>query len=198
MSFISKKEAEKLMAIDGEVRGIGIKDDFLYVKKIKGKEVMDRMEKSIQDLGYDFHLDRMKALAFYPVGFEGLGLVASHKIAGFTPDDIREMGAYEPKASLIIRLFMKYFVSIDMVAKKASEMWESYYTRGELVVLEMDKENKRGEVVLKDFKLHPFHCRILEGYFATLLQTVTKEKVTCREIECPFEGGQFHKFVLTY
>ncbi len=198
MAFVSQKEVERLMGIDTEVKGIGITDDFSYVKETKGKKFSQKMEKAIQGLGIDFNLKKLKPMEFYPVGLEGLGLLAAHKIAGLSEDEIREMGSHEPKESLIIRLFLKYFASLDSLSKNGDKMWSGYYTKGKLSVPETDEAKGRAIILLKNFKLHPLHCRMLEGYLATLAGMVVSSKVKCRETKCPFNGDEFHKFKLEF
>jgi len=195
---VSKKEAEALMKIEGEVRGLGIKDDFLYIKNKLGQGSLKKVVREINELGYEFDPKSMNTLGFYPVGLEALGIVVMHRVLGLSKDEIRQMGAYEAKHSLIMRLFMKYFVSVDKLAEKAPEMWSKYYTEGEVSVPMIDEEKRKGLAILKDFKIHPLHCLVLEGYFGSVLEMVVKEKVNCKEVECPFKGGTSHKFSLSW
>ncbi len=186
------------MSIEGEVRGLGIKDDFSYVEKKAGREAVEEIEKQIRSLGYEFQLEKIANLGFYPVGLEALGLIAVNKILGFEEEEIRKMGAYQAKNSIIMRIFMKYFVSAEKLAEKAPKMWSKYYTKGNISVPEVNTEKRKGTVILKGFKLHPLHCRVLEGYFASVLSMAIREKVKCRETECPFQGSSFHKFSLSW
>lgn len=197
-TFISKKEAEKLMNIEGEVRGLGIKDYFSYIEKKIGRETVEKVKQEIRALGYDFQVDKIANLGFYPVGFEALTLVAIHKILGFDKEEIRKMGGYQAKSSIIMKFFMKYFVSVDKLAEEAPKMWRKYYTEGKLSVPELSIEKREGVIILEGFKLHSLHCRVLEGYFATVLSITFREEVNCLETKCPFQGDPVHKFSLSW
>ncbi len=113
-------------------------------------------------------------------------------------EDIRKLGSFAAKTSLIRRLFTKFFVSLDLMATRASEMWDEYYTTGDLSVQSADPEKGEIVLVLENFEVNRLHCFHLQGYFSSIISLVTGSEVKCRETKCPFKGDEVHEFVLNW
>ena len=108
------------------------------------------------------------------------------------------MGVFQTKTSLIIKLFMKFFVSLDALSEKAPEIWKRYYTTGTLEVAVFNKEEKNGILAVKNFALHPLHCQLLEGYFGNMIKMVVGTPVVCEEKKCTFKGDDCHEFFVKW
>jgi len=196
--IITKELAKELMKIKGEVRGIAPQSHVQFVVEEKGEEVFKKIEDKMAELDQNIKYKDIKPMSFYPIGLEAVTLLVIKELFGFNDEKFRKIGEYQSKISLIIKLFMKYFVSMDVVAEKAPEMWRKYYTVGDLRVVELNKEEKYTIVQVKDFKIHESHCRMLEGYFANVVKMVINEKTECRETKCPFKGDEYHEFLVKY
>jgi len=64
---ISKKEQQELQEIKGQVRGLSLKGHARFLLKEEGGDSLERVEKEMQKLGYDFDYDKIKKLDFYPL-----------------------------------------------------------------------------------------------------------------------------------
>lgn len=195
---ITKETLQKLMRIKGEARGLASKDDMEYILATRGREALEKLEKTLKELGYPLKFKDIKTMGFYPVGQEGVVLLALKKTFGFTEKDFAEMGRVESKQSLIIRLFMKYFLSVDRVFKEASNMWRKYYTAGELKPLGLNKKENSVFIRVENFSLHPFHCYVLKGYFSGVTEMITGASVTCEERKCVFRGDDCHEYFIKW
>lgn len=196
---LTKELAEKLMKMEGETRGMSLKDDSAYVLAKKGEEGLGKVEQELEKVGCPLKYGAIRALGFYPIGWRGISLLAMREAFGWGDEEFKELGSTAPGNSLIVRIYTKFFHSIPLVVSKASQMWGEYFTKGEFIVPDYDVEKKYAIVEIKDLDLHPVFCRLMEGYLATIVKMVVKpEGVRSQETKCTFEGQDRHQFKVTW
>ena len=195
---ITKELIEKFMKIEGETRAISIKGDLEFILYKKGEEGLKKLEDELEKFGHPIKYKTLEDMSFYPVGLEALTFLASKKLFNFSEQDFIEMGKFNSKVSLIVRLFMKYFVSLDSMAKEAPKFWKKYYTRGELKIVELDKEKKHAVARIENFELCPCHCYTMKGYFISVVKMILGCPVSCEETKCTFRGDEYHEFTVTW
>jgi predicted hydrocarbon binding protein len=199
---ITKQEFDELMSIDGETRGAGLTDGYEFFEREVGKEKANEgiviIEKRITELGYPFKFSEIKPMTFYPVGLLAVILVLMQRIYSLTNEKLQEIGHNASKVSLIVRLFMRHFFSLDMMVKKSPDIWRKYFTVGDLTVHEYDKKKRYMIFRIKNFRLHPFHCEISKGYLANTTGMVVNSKVTVEETKCVYRGDEYHEFLMKW
>jgi len=198
MQEISKQIADKLMGAEGEARGIALKSHAEFILKELGPEGLKRLEDTMTEIGCPIRYKELESMKFYPMGMEIITLLAIKKAFGFDDKKFEEIGAFGSKISLILRIFMKYFISIKLVANQAPNIWGKYYTVGNLKATQVDADKKQVILKLENFKLHPLHCIHLKGYFASVVKMVVKGNVVCQETKCPFSGDEYHEFLIKW
>lgn len=191
---LTKRLASKLMKIKGETRGISIKSDWETILRKKGKKGLNKLEARMAELGFPIKYKEIKTMDFYPIGLDGISVLAIKEIFGLDEKQIEELGAAAVKFSLFLKIFMKYFFSTRLLAKETPEMWRRHYTVGDLEVAEMDEKKKYAILRLRDFAIHPTYCFVLKGYFSTILQMAVKVPITCKETKCVFRGDEYHEY----
>lgn len=194
---LTEEIAKKLMEVKGEVKGVVFKTDAEFISREKGAEGLRKVENELKRIGYPIEYKNIKTMAYYPMGLRALSLLAIQQALNFSNEEIKRMGASAPKFSLIIKLFLQYFLSVQKTAEKACEIWEGHYTAGQLSA-KSNEEEKYAILRLKDLTLHPLLCRYLEGYFSTIVQMVVKSPVTSKETKCSFKGDDYHEFLLRW
>ena len=195
---ISKEEVDKLMKIKGEVRGIAIKSYANFVLKEEGKEGLKKLEEAMAKIGYPIKYRDVKLTSFYSLGLEAITLTAIKRLFNYDDKKFQEMGRFESRTPIVIRLFMKYFVSIEMTVKKASKMWRKYFTVGNLRVVKLDREKRYAILRIENFHFIPILCENLKGYIASIIEIVIKEKTTCEETKCIHRGDEYHEFLVKW
>ncbi len=197
---LTKEIAKKLMEIKGEARGVTFKTDTEYILKEKGEEGLKKVEEELEKLSYPIKYKEIKTMEFYPVGLRALSLIVAKKVFNFDDEKIKEMGFFATKKSLIIKLFIRYFLSVQRVVfKEAPKMWGKHFTVGELVPVELNEEKKYAILRLKDFALHPIYCTYLGGYFCGVLQMLVKTpQLTFEETKCIFKGDEYHEYLVKW
>ncbi|MBD3207938.1 MAG: hypothetical protein GF370_00605 [Candidatus Nealsonbacteria bacterium] len=196
---LSKEEIKQIMEKEGETRGVAIKSHADFVIKEEGEEGLKKIEERMQELGQPTDFKKISKMKFYPIGLEVIALLTIKEVFGFDEEKIKEMGSFESKTSLLVRIFMKYFVSIKEAASQVSVMWKKNYTKGELRVEDLNQEEQYVKLELKDFSFHPIHCLTLKGYFSSVVKMiVNSEKITCKETKCIHRGDESHEFLVQW
>lgn len=193
-----KDNSKELLKINGKTRGENLKLDGEFILKRKGEEGLDLLEKEMTRLGFPIKYRQIKTGEWYPIGAEILSFLTIKKLFAYDDEKITEMGAGAAKFSLFLRLFMKYFVSLNKVAKEAPRIWREYYDIGDLKIETVNEEKKEIVLRLENFNTHPVYCQNLKGYFSRVVQMVVKSPVFCQEVKCLFKGDDYHQYVLSW
>ena len=196
--ILSQEEVEEFMKIKGEIRWSAIKTEADFVLAKQGEDGLQKLEKTIAELGYPLKYRKERIMDFYPLGMEAINLEVIKRLFNYTEKDFQEMGRFEAKSSLIIRLFMRYFVSIDRVIKEVPKMWRKNYTVGDLSIVDFNKEERHISIRLENFLLTPIVCENLKGFFSSVLQMVIGKAVTYEETKCAHKGDKYHEFLLSW
>ncbi len=197
--YITKEELKELEKINGEMRGVSIKEMMGFVLLKEGRAGLDKLEESLDKLGYGVKYDDIQLFAYYRLIVEALIYVLIKKIFNYTDDQFIEMGYYETKSSpTAIRLFLMYLISIEDAIRSLNKMWRAYYTVGRLKVVELNKEVKYVILRLEDFKTVSLHCFDLRGYLAGIVEMMVKTKATCIESKCVHRGDDYHEFIIRW
>jgi hypothetical protein len=195
--IITKEIAEKLMKIKGEVRGMAMKGDLEFILQERGEEGLKELEDAIANLGYSVKYKELKALSFYPIGLKGIMLLTIKKLFNFSDEKFQEMGAFGSKINSVIRIFMKYLFSPKIFVSQSQRMWRYYYTIGNCKA-ELNEKEKYVLLRVYNFPYFPDQCKVLKGYFGSILKMVIKHNVTCEETKCTFRGDDYHEFLLKW
>lgn len=199
MAIISKEEFEKIEQIKGEILGVALKGKLHFVLEKKGKKGLKKVEKELEKLGYPLKFKDLKSFQWYPEKLDYLLIVTIKNIFNFDDEIIHEMGRFNAKVSLVAKIMMRYFVSVERVAQEVGNYWARYRTVGKLETEEVNEKERYLILVLKDFTGHPVYCRYLKGYFWQIASyVVPKEKLEVKEIECVFKGNKVHKFKFSW
>lgn len=196
--IINKKIADQLMALEGEVRGMAVKSHGEFIRLKRGEKELKELEKMMSKLGHPVEYQKIESMRFYPIGLEALTLVVIKELFDFGNKEFEELGVFSSKFSLIIKFFMKYFVSLKLTAKQASNIWKRYYTIGDFNVIDLNEKEKYVILRLENFQVHPLHCLHLKGYCAGVIKMIVKNPVTCKEIKCSHKGDDYHEFLLKW
>lgn len=196
---ISKEELNNLMKIKGKARGIPFKSQAAFIVEQEGEKKLKKLEDVMAKLGYPLSYQKMKSMDFYPLSLLAVSMLAIKRILNFDNKKFQEMGRSEVRmSSLIIRTFMKYFVSIDTMVRKAPDMWRKYYTEGDLKIVEVNKEKKYIILRIENFKCHPLFCQDLVGYFPSMVEMIIGKNASCEETKCVHKGSEYHEFLIKW
>lgn len=194
---LTEQAIKHLLKIQGEARGITFKTDAGFILKEKGRAGLEKVKERLDKLGCPIDYEKIESMAYYPIGLRIISLLVIKEIFGFSGTEIEKMGQEAPKISLIIKLFGKFFFSIEESLKQAPKIWEKHYTIGRLE-MDADLKSKKGVARLFDFNVHPILCDYIKGYLATIMQMVLSRPVKIEETKCYFDGDKFHEYLAVW
>lgn len=194
--IISKEELDELMKIKGEVRGVAIKGELEFIIREEGKEGLKKLEDAMGKAGFPIKHGEIKPMSFYPLGLYGTTQLIIKRLFGWDDKKFQEMGRFEAKVSLITRLFARHFFSVERMIEETPKMWKKYFTVGELKVVEYNEEKGYSISRLENFRVHPIQCQVLIGYFSSIVQMTTGNRIIGKETKCVFRGDDYHEFLL--
>lgn len=196
--MINKQEADRLMRIKGESRGVNIKIDLDYILEKRGNQGILMVEKKMKELGYPLESKEIDQMDFYPLGMEAITLLCIRDVLNLNDQGIEEMGRKLVKFSIFMKILIKYFGSLKLVAKEVPRAWKQYYTIGALEMPEYSNEKRFAILRQKGFKVHPIYCLIHKGYFLKISQMVVGRPGKCEETKCVFKGDSYNEFLITW
>lgn len=202
MSKNLKEIADKIMKNDTKVIGIVFETHARYIETKEGKQGLKKVEKKMAELGYPINFDKLikgKArFKYYPIGLADLVIIVAKEIFGWSEKDVFDMGNNAPKYSFIVKLLLRYFVTLERSLKEAPKYWRKHFTKGKL---EYELHNKEKYVIIKlKFDItHPLLCIFYAGYFLRIAQYVVKSKnITIKETKCKFKGDEYHEYFISW
>lgn len=193
-----KETINRLSMTEYKIRGSGLKTIVEYLQKKKGEEIIPEIEERLFQYGYSVKLREIRSLEWYQAAFVAALLFSISEVLNWSEEEMKDMGRNEPKTAFLIRYLAKYIISLKQLYQAAAVFWKKTYNFGQIEAPELNKEEKYAIIKIKDFNLHPFFCRYLEGYMETLSGFVLRKykKIWCYERKCFFDGDLFHEFVI--
>ncbi len=196
---ITDEEISEVLNAEGEVRGVVFKTDHRFLLDKGGEETVKKVEEELERMNCPFNYgEEADNMSFYPIGVRVLSIVAIGRALNLDREGVKEMGENAPKFSLMIKFFMRYFLSGEKIFEKAGEMWEKHYSVGKLEAVELNNEEKYMTARLYDINLHPIFCDYLTGYFASILKMGVGSDIIVEERTCIHKGGDYHEFIFRW
>jgi len=170
-----------------------------YILEEEGEEALKKLEEVMEKIGYPIKYKEIETLGFYPIGMEAVTFLAIQTLFDYDETKFREMGGFELSSSLLMKIFMKYFISLEKAAEELPRIWEQHFSLGSLKLVELNKEERYLIVRLTDFCIHPLHCTVLIGVLVNAVRMITKcKEVVCEETKCMHQGDDCHEFLLRW
>lgn len=196
---MDKEEIEKIMATPGKARGVVFTQDMGYILEKGGQAALKKVESETERLGHPIDYMKIKPLAWYPIGLWVAHLLAVKQALNWENKDISDMGNAAPKYSILVKMLLKYFVSLKKSYQESPHYWRKHFTVGHLELPEFHEDEKWLIVRQCDIKIHPITCTLFSGYFLRIAQYVIKSpKITIKEVKCMHRGDPYHDFLFTW
>lgn len=197
MYTISKEGISELASRDGEVRGVVLCTDAEYIRRHEGEPALLRVEEETREMGCPIDYGQVKVMDWYPVGLRAVSLFAISKTLNWGDGQLREMGRTAPRYSIITKLMLRYFISLETLQEKLQLYWRKNYSAGSLTGKVADKSVF---IRLEDFQIPPPLLIYLEGYFVGVLSMIigNHEKIRVEEPKWMHGGSECYEFVLKW
>lgn len=196
---MEKEEIENIMKIKGEVRGVVFQTDARYILAKKGKEGLEKVKEETERLGHAIDYEHIKPMEWYPAGLRAVSLLAIKSAFNWSDQEIFDMGNTAPKFSIIVKMLLKYFISLKKSVSQIPVYWAKHWTVGKISNPEFHEDEKWLVIRLEGIKLHPIFCAYEAGYYLRIAQYVIKSsKITVEEVKCAYRGDPHHDFLIKW
>lgn len=193
-----KKIIEKIMSTKGEVRGVVFKTDARFIKEREGEDGLKAVEDEMRRMGHPIDYARVVGMGKYSIGMRVLSLLAAKKALNWGDERIIEMGRCAPKYSFITKLMLRYFFSLESVAKRVRPYWRRHYSVGSMEG-EVREDERRVVLRLMGIELHPILCKYLSGYYLGVTEMARRfKKLSIEEVKCVHRGDKHHEFIIRW
>ena len=192
---------DEKLKIKGRVRGTAFKEDFSYVKEVEGEAGLAKLKQSLKKSPYPEILNtNIGTFEWYPLEWHVYILLKCKEIFGWTDKDIVDFGYKVTKYTIFLKLYLKYFFSVEKAIKKSHEYCREIYDQGDVVVEKADFKNKIIIIKIKNFKIHPILCNVVLGYLQSLGEMVfgKGKDAQAKEIKCEFRGDHYHEYQVNW
>jgi len=139
MYGVSKEEISEIVSNDGKVRGVVLYTDAEYIRRHEGEETLRRVEQETEEMGYPIDYGKVKLMDWYPIGLRAISLQAIKKVLNWDDEQLKGMGRSAPTYSIITKLMLRYFVSLNTLVERVQSYWDKNYTVGFITARLIDK-----------------------------------------------------------
>ncbi len=188
----------KLKDLPYEVRGVGVKNVLDFILAEEGEEGLRRLEEKMLNLGFTVRHKELKMLQFYHISLYLALCLVIKEVFDYQDEDFVKMGRFMAKSSLIIRLFLKHFVSINNTVTQAPRAWEKYFTVGSLEIDEVGERDRKLTARLRGFDFHPLHNQITKGFLEASIQMIVRDPTRCDIVKSSYKGDDCNEFVVSW
>jgi hypothetical protein len=199
--MVPQKKLKQINKIKpGKIRGETLKTDIKYVEGIKGKKEAENIKKEMLKIEPEFDYDKIKGTAWYPIKWRFLSLALIKSYFNWDENDLEKMGHTAPSNSFVVKIMLRYFVSLEKTSREAPNYWRKHWSEGDLNLIKYDEKGKK---VIYDLcglnKATTDLCHFLKGYFRALVEMVNKgNTIFVEETKCPSRGDKCHRIEITW
>lgn len=194
-----KEIANNLMKIKGNVKGEVLRISAAYIAEKEGEKGVEVIEEKLKELGYSLKFKEIKPLRWYPEALSVLVILVAKDVFNWKNSDIFDMGNSAPKYSFIVKLLLKYLISVEKIFEECPKYWRKHFDFGELEPVEINTKEKYAIIRVKGYKFHPLICLYHAGYFLRLVQlSIRSKKITIKETKCMFKGDPYHQYLIKW
>lgn len=197
---ITKKEAEKILKIKGRIRGLVITTLKDYIISQKGQDGIKKVEKRMEKVGHPFEFKKLSSVKWYPAGFIQLVMLVILDTFGWDDKKNFEIGYQAPINSLLAKLMLRTFTSLEVAFKVTPKFWKNYTNLGEMNWVERDIKKRRAVLRLTNYpKINEASYEYFRGYLKRIMEIMTKSKNVKVELtKSIYRGDSYDDFTFTW
>jgi hypothetical protein len=195
--MLDKEGLKEIHEINGRVKGVGFQTDALFITKNWGQEALEKIKTELKNLGYPVDYEKVKAMEWYPLGLRYISLLVVKELLNLDDEQIKTMGNTAPKFSFIVKMMIKFFVSVESTFAQAANMWAKHFSAGK-VISDFHEKEKYCILYVYDVVIHPIFCKYLEGYFKRIAQYILGPDVECEELPDQRQKGRQYVFRISW
>lgn len=197
---ITKKEADRIMKIKGKIRGLVLTTLKNYIIAKKGDNAIKKVEKKMKEIGYPFSFKGLSSVGWYPVSTVTLVILITLEALNWGEKENFKIGYEAPITSLLAKLMLRAFPSLEIAFKVTPKFWRSYTNLGEMNWVKRDIKNKYAVLRLTNYpKFHPIIYEYFRGYLKRIMEIISKSRNVKVELtKSIYKENPFDEFTFTW
>lgn len=189
---LTNETVKNLLEKEGKVKGDLLLAYFHYIQKTEGDKGLSMVENRLKSVGVEIKESEIKPFSWYPVGYEPLIVLAGKETFDWNDEDIFSIGKDVTKLSLIVRMMLHFFVSVDKVFEESPKYWRNSYDFG--MVEPVGREGDVYVLRIKGYDIHPISCIYNAGYIIGIAEMAGGKGMKIDESVCTHKGGDMHEY----
>lgn len=193
LSVESRREVIARLEDLGNVSGSCTNAIFEYLNFVGTKSRIPEILARAEEYGAQQKTMKLDPLKRYPISEEMALIFAAKDVLDWGDEEVKELGRSIPRVSLLVKMFLRYFLNLDSTTRQAKKYWDKHYDFGEINIISTDIESDDYTVEVTDFDIHPVYCVFLCGFLETMIGFVQTRPVKSWVIRCS-SGDGINKF----
>lgn len=178
----------------GTVSGSCFNAIFTYLDFIGKKDSVPEIIERARAYGEQVDPHSVDSLGKYPISEEVALLFATYDVLGWNESDIKELGRNIPRVSLLVKFFLKHFISLEATTGQAKMYWRRHYNFGALEVTSSDLPGGNYIVEVTEFDIHPLYTEFLCGFLETMVAFVSPSPISSEITKYSENGDGVSRF----
>lgn len=195
-----KEVADNVMNIDGNIKGVAILNNIIYIKNKKGDEAVEIISKTLNEVGYPLDFKKINEYEPYKESYNVLINLIMKDVFKWNDDDIFNSGRGAAKISPILKSIIQYLLSPTLLINNANKYWQRQLDFGKINVIDCNEEDRRIIIGVEGYNKSSVSCIYQAGYFIETVGFAVKEKsnLEIEETKCVYAGDEFHEYTITW
>lgn len=196
---LTKKEADRIMKVKGNVSGAIFGTYYQYIFDQKGYEGVKIVERRLAELNCPIELKKFSSFGFYPESQACLTCLVILEVFNWDEGKAYNIGYAAPMYSIITKLLMKY-ISIEKMFNEGTKYWGKHFDFGEMKCTEYDQNKGCGVLRLNGFKkFHPIVYTYIEGYLAKIFEmTTASQSIKISQSKSLYKGDFYDEYKISW
>ncbi len=197
---LTDDDIKQIVKINGRIRGLILTTLKDYIISKKGIEGLKKVEEKMKEIGYPFSFDGLSSVKWYPAPTVHLVMMVMLEVFNWGEEDNFKMGYEAPINSLLAKLMLRTFTSLEVAFRVTPKFWKNYTNLGEMNWVERDIKNKRAVLRLTNYpKVKRGSYEYFRGYLKKIMEIMTKSKNVKVELtKTIYNGDPYDEFTFTW
>ncbi len=194
-----KERIKELLQKNGNIKGETFNFILQYLQKKEGDDALIKLKNRLEELEVPIDIEKIKSFSLIKDSILAAIMIVIKDIFNWTDEEIYEMGKAEPKNSLLVRLSMKYLVSVEKTFERSPDFWRKFYDFGHLEAVEFNDQEKYFILRIHKYDTDPIMCNYLAGFMHTMVSFSMKEgSASIEETKCIYKGDDYHEYTIKW
>ena len=182
-----------------KIRGAALNNDLAYIRQQEGEKRTNELIRKIrEERDSNFDPGKINGMSWYPLEWQEYLLLETKKQLQWQEKDIFQMGYHAPQYSILLKIFLRYFLGTESALRNSNRSWRQHYNIGRVSRHKIDKKKKQIFFKIEDFYVDPVLCPLLQGALSFFASMATGKEIKVKEAQCELKEKGYCEIVLVW